>query len=220
MNNLNSLFKINEESKIYVDYIEQNVKNSKFYVIDNFFDDPDSIVEFLNKSPTHVWKEEESPSFNTIYFHDITHKISDFDDICPVYDLLSNLCGQTSRVRGLVTTNMFKFYEHEFNDYHNNFWCPHKDTGYTGLIYLNENDNFNGTNIYKKIDNSYKSNGVEHYKPWVPKEKFELIMTIPPVYNRMFLFNASKYYHGMNIYNCRYSHEEYRLNLAFFFDDE
>jgi hypothetical protein len=214
-----NIFKINEDSKIYVDYIEKDVKSSKFYVIDNFFEDPDFIVNYLSKNPPSVWKEKESPSYNTIYFDDLGHNIENVEDIIPVYDLLENLSGQKSKSYGNIYTNFFKFKNHDFNNYNKNFWYPHIDSGYTGIVYLNKNDLYNGTNIYRQRDSNYVQNPIEHYKPWVSKEYFDLLLTIPPNYNRLFLFNGYQYTHGMNIYNDRYSYDEYRMNMVFFFSN-
>ena len=35
-------------------------------------------------------------------------------------------------------TNVTKFIDKNFNDYENNYWYPHKDFGYTALIYFNK----------------------------------------------------------------------------------
>jgi hypothetical protein len=218
-NELDFIFKINENSKIQLDYIEENDIDSKFYVIEDFFENPDEIVKYLNKFKPNVWKKEHKLSYNTIYFQDMSQQLENIDAINPVYDLITNLCNQQSEFRGCISTNLFNFYKHNFNDYYENYWCPHKDPGYTALVYLNKDDYKNGTNIYRCIDPNHISVEPEHYKPWVSKEKFELIMTVPPKYNRLFLFNAAKYYHGMSIEDDRYSSGEVRKNLVFFFDE-
>jgi hypothetical protein len=213
-----NLFEINENSKIHVDYIEKDVKNSKFYVIEDFFKYPDEIVQYLYQTPPSVWKVDDSPSYNTIYFEDLRHNIENVKDLTSVYDLLGNLSGQKSKTYGSINTNLFKFKSHDFNNYNKNYWYPHKDAGYTGLVYLNKDDLYNGTNIYKEIDYEMDDSYPEHYKPWVSKEKLDLLMTVPPKYNRMFFFNAHDYTHGMNIHDDKYSFDEYRMNLVFFFD--
>lgn len=215
---LNHVFKINEDAKIEFDYIEKNVEESKFYVIEDFFENPDEITEFLTLTPPTIWKKEDEPSYNTIYFDDMVHEIESPNIIKPVYDLLGSICKEGAETYD-IRSNLFKFKNHHFNNFHENYWFPHKDHGHTGIVYLNKDDDYNGTNIYRCVDSTYSKLEVEHYQPWVPKEKFELIMTVPPKYNRLFLFNALKYYHGMNIFNDRYMGEsEYRMNLVFFFD--
>jgi hypothetical protein len=218
-NTENNIFKINEDSKIIFDYIEPNVEESKFYIIENFFSNPEGIVEFLSSMSPSIWKENSKPSYNTIYFDDMVHDIEAPSIIKPVYDLLGNICNQRTEIYN-IRSNLFKFKTHQFNNYHENYWSPHKDYGYTGIVYLNENDDYNGTNIYNCLDPTYSKIELEHYEPWIAKEKFELLMTVPPKYNRLFLFNGLKYYHGMNIFNNRYMGEsEYRMNLVFFFDN-
>jgi hypothetical protein len=215
---LNHVFKINENAKIEFDYIEKDVEESKFYVIEDFFENPDEITEFLTVTPPIIWKEDEEPSYNTIYFDDMVHEIEAPNVIKPVYDLLSNICNEGTETYD-IRSNLFKFKNHSFNNFHENYWFPHKDHGHTGIVYLNKDDDYNGTNIYRCIDPTYSRSEVEHYEPWISKEKFELTMTVPPKYNRLFLFNAFKYYHGMNISNDRYMGEnEYRMNLVFFLD--
>jgi hypothetical protein len=214
-----NVFEINENSKIYVDYIESGKKDSRFFVIDDFFQNPDFVVDFLNTISPNVWKENQSPSYNTIYFYDMRHKIKEVEEIKPVYDLLGNISGQKSKSYGEINTNCFKFNPHPFNDYNKNYWYPHRDAGYTGIVYLNTNDLYNGTNIYRPIKSCDDYDDLpEHYSPWYSKEDYDLLLTMPPKYNRMFFFNAYEYWHGMNIYNDRYSYNEYRLNLVFFFD--
>jgi hypothetical protein len=78
--------------------------------------------------------------------------------------------------------------------------------------------------VIKNLNPSeYPATGVhwtpEHYEPWKSKEKFELIHSIEPKYNRMILFDGFKYDHGMNICNDDYSSETYRMNQALFFRD-
>jgi hypothetical protein len=208
---LSQAFKVNEDAKIEFDYIEKDVEESKFYIIEDFFENPDEITEFLAITPS-ILKETE-PSYNTIYFDDLFHDIIAPNIIKPVYDLLESICNHSTNTYN-IRSNLFKFQNHSFNNFYENYWCPHKDDGYTGIVYLNKNDEYNGTNIYRCVDPTYIE--VDDYNPWVPKEKFELIMTVPPKYNRLFLFNGLKYYHGSNISNNRYMGDsEYRTILIF-----
>jgi hypothetical protein len=210
----NNIFKINEDSKIIFDYIEPDVEESKFYIIENFFSNPEDIVEFLSSMSPSIWKENSKPSYNTIYFDDMVHDIEAPNIIKPVYDLLGNICNQGTEIYN-IRSNLFKFKNHQFNNYHEHYWSPHKDYGYTGIVYLNENDDYNGTNVYKSIDLNFEITEPEHHQPWIPREKYDVLLSVPPKYNRLFFFNASEYFHGMNIYDDRYTHSEYRTNLVF-----
>jgi hypothetical protein len=216
--NLFDTFKINDNCIINSDYIEPGVEDSKFFVIDNFFKNPNEIKEYLFTLDTIVWKEDHKPSYNTIFFEDMKKFIIDVDALSPVYTILKNLCGYDPEVYDKAVANLFRFANHSFNNFYENYWAPHTDIGgYTGILYLNQNDFYNGTNIYRPVDPNFFVCEPEHYHPWIPKEKYELIITVPPIYNRLFFFNSSRYTHGMNICNNKYCNfdVEYRLNMVF-----
>ena len=214
------MFELNDNITIK----EYLVEDSPVYTIDNFYKNPEKIVSFLLKNEPEFHKIDEYPSFNSIYFEDKRHEFK-YDEVSKVYEFLKSICKQNPYTNGEeIVTNFFKFKKNSFNDYNNNYWFPHTDYGYTAIIYLNENDFYSGTNLYKNLNpNEYPATGAywtpEHYEPWKSKEKFELIHSIEPKYNRMILFDGFKYYHGMNICNDDYSSETYRMNQALFFRD-
>jgi hypothetical protein len=211
-----NIFEINSQYDLHMDYIDPEVEQSKFFIIENFFKTPDLVAEYIETLPSVVWKEDARPSFNTIYFYDLKKYILEDTRLVPIYELLSGLSGLEPENYDCAVVNLFKFNSHIFNNFYRNYWSPHVDFGgYTGLVYLNKDDNYNGTNIYRSIDPNFVTMEPEHHKPWVSKEKYELLMTVPPVYNRLFFFNGSKYDHGMNIYDNRYTRSEYRTNLVF-----
>ena len=49
------------------------------------------------------------------------------------------------------------------------------------------------------------------------KNKYKLIRTLKPKYNRCVLFDGKKFLHGQHVAGERYFHDEFRLNQAFFF---
>ena len=62
-----------------------------------------------------------------------------------------------------------------FNDYKNFYWWPHTDLGYTGIVYLNRENSFSGTNLYENLDQSSEPpNCSEHCFPWRPKSKYKV----------------------------------------------
>lgn len=206
--------------------ISKNIKlneeiffGSKIYTIDNFYKYPQKILNFFleNKPPVHK-KQSENLSLNQIYFDDRRHKIKS-NDVSHVYEFLSKLCGQKPFEDNLITTNFTRFKKSKFNDYVNNYWWPHRDPGYSAIIYLNENDEQSGTNLYldaylKKEIFKYTD---EHFCPWIDKSNFKLIKTLNPKFNRLILFDALKFVHGMNICNDYYFNQIYRMNQIYFF---
>lgn len=207
------MFEINQNPTIK----EKTIEGTKIYFIDKFYANPDEIVEYFLTTETPLWKNFESPSLNGIYFEDRRHLIHS-DEIIKVYKFLENLCGSKPNKENLITTNLTRFKKSDFNDYENNYWWPHRDTGYNGIVYLNKDNSSSGTNFYKNLDPlNEPPKCPEHYLPWRPKTKYELITTIESQYNQLVLFDGSKILHGMNICNNDYFSNTYRLNQAFFF---
>jgi hypothetical protein len=212
------MFELNDNITIQ----EFLVEDSPVYIIDNFYKNPEEIVNFLLETEPEFHKIDEYPSFNSVYFEDRRHDIQS-DEVIKVYEFLSNVCKQNIFGDGdEIVTNFFKFKKNSFNDYTNNYWHPHIDYGYNAIIYFNENDFCSGTNLYEYLNPSdnHPQNIPEHYAPWESKEKYKLIHSIEPRYNRMVLFDGFKYYHGMNICNDDYSGETYRINQVLFFQDD
>ena len=208
------MFELNENLEIKKELFEGTV----IYTIDDFYKNPKEVENYLfgkpNEIPLH--KIYEKPSFNGVYFEDRRHDSEDNLDLKKVYDFLSGLCGQSYEAPDIVT-NCSRFKKHEFNDYENCHWWPHKDTGYNGIVYFNDDDQ-NGTNFYNELIQPPDVN--EHYEPWRSKDEFEVIKHLEPKYNRLVFFDGWKFSHGMNISNDRYFGQEYRKNQVFFFDCE
>ena len=208
------MFELNNNLEIK----EELFQGTVIYTIDDFYRDPQQVENYLfrNISNLPLHKIEEKPSFNGIHFEDRRHPSKENFQLEKVYDFLSGLCGQSYEGSDLIT-NCARFKRHEFNDYENCHWWPHKDTGYNGIVYFNDDDQ-NGTNFYNELIPLPQVN--EHYAPWRSKDEFELIKHLEPKYNRLVFFDGWKFQHGMNISNDRYFGEEYRKNQVFFFDCE
>jgi len=211
------MFEINEDIKIKKYLIE----DSCIYIIDDFYKNPDENLNFILQFEPFFHKMDEYPSFNSIYFEDMRHSIQS-KKISKVYEFLSKICNQNpSNGYDKILTNFSRFKRNTFNDYAHNYWWPHLDSGYTGIIYLNKNDFYSGTNLYEIINsNEEPPDCSEHNAPWRPKKNFELIHSINPQYNRMVLFDGYKFTHGMNICNNDYFSDEYRINQVLFFKDD
>ena len=211
--NINDIFKINKDFQLNVEIFN----GSPIYTIDNFYQNPDSILNFFLNTNTVIHKKDQKPSYNQIYFDDRRH-IIESNYIESVYNFLGNLCKQTPISSSHIRTNVTRFKDHDFNDYANNYWWPHKDIGYNAIIYFNKNDDDCGTNLYLNMNpREEPPKCPEHFCPWRKKSNFKLIKSLNPKFNRMIMFDGLKFYHGMNICNNYYFKKEYRLNQVFFF---
>jgi hypothetical protein len=204
-----SLYDINNKS-----FVVEEFENSKIYIIDDFYKAPDLVQTKIFNQPSKLWKDWEKPSFNGKFFADVRHNFED-DSFEDVTKFLENICNQTSCNPKSIMTNVLKLYNHNFNDYKNCFWMPHKDLGYNGLIYLNQGNEHPGTNLY--YDNNLPANtDNEHYKPWVSKKLWKLAKILYSKYNRMVLFDGAKFYHGAAFTDNRFFAET-RINQVVFF---
>jgi len=66
------MFEFNYDAKVD----ERMVENTKVFTIDNFYNDPDEVVQFLiDRKPNTLWKDSESPSNNGVHFEERRHII-------------------------------------------------------------------------------------------------------------------------------------------------
>lgn len=213
------MFELNQNLKVKTEF----VYDSKIFIIDNFYKNPDIIVDFLLNQKADLWKMEDEyqPSHNGIYFEDMKHQIKS-EEIHEAYFFLQSLCQQKIHCLSDIDTNVTKFKRDSFNDYINCYWSPHRDVGYTAVVYLNVNDNKSGTNLYESLDPEHEpvDEYSEHYYPWRPKSKYKLLKSLEPKYNRMVMFDGRKFLHGANICNKDYFDQTYRLNQVYFFEYE
>jgi hypothetical protein len=216
-----NIFEFNEDSPIII----EEFMGSKIYYIDNFFKNPDIIVNFLDEIPPVLHEpviREGFKNLNGVYFSDMRHSLY-LKKYSPVVKYLSKICGKKpfyDTEYNLLETNYVKFNNTPFNNYKNNYWFPHVDGGYNGIIYLNKGDEQNGTNIYEPTADFYKikeCNNGEHTDPWKSKDRWLRLKTIKPKYNRCVLFDGARFFHGMNIENERYFENEFRKNIITFF---
>ena len=204
-----------------LDIKKEEFLNSIIYTIDNFYKNPDIVNNYLFKKPAPLHKQYESPTYNNVYFEDRRLRVLDWE-LEPVVTFLSKLISKEPSTYEIIT-NQARFYKHSFNDYKNCVWCPPNDNGYNGIVYFNKNDSKCGTTLYSPSEDEneidyYYSDIPEHSAPWRKKEKYKIIKTLEPKYNRLVLFDGYEFSHGMNIINDRYFSDEYRNNQVFFFE--
>ena len=213
---MTEIFDINPTIKIEKEILD----NKPIYKIENFYKNPFKVKELILSSNSLVHKFDQKPSYNQIYFDDRRAIIAS-EKINLVYKFLGKLCNQNplDKFENYITANLFKLYTNPFNDYKNNYWWPHIDEGYTGILYLNHDSEY-GTNLYKIINHDEEPQPPicnEHYSPWRKKNNYEIIKSIKPNFNKMVLFDANYFFHGVDICGKRYFKSEYRLNQVFFF---
>ena len=49
---------------------ENSLLGSKIYTVDNFYKDPEEVSDYLFNRESPLWKSEQIPSYNSLYFND------------------------------------------------------------------------------------------------------------------------------------------------------
>ena len=195
------------------EYTVETYRGSKIYTINDFYKYPDKIVDFISGNEPHYHKSNIKPSFNGVAFHDMRHDIQ-VEGLEDSVDILKPLCNQENKFGGRLLTNHFKLVDKRFNNYKDNYWWPHEDSGYTAIIYLNQ-FSYPGTNLYTPIEPP-NYNQIEHFVPWQSKKKWNLGKNLKAEYNKLVFFNSSYNPHGMDISSDLF-YNEIRLNQVLFF---
>ena len=213
-----NIFELNNIN-VEVEYLN----NSAIYTIDNFYKHPESVYEYIFEKPYMegrdcLWKLNEKPSYNGIHFED--RRFISFDEqVIDNYIFLSELINDMP-FKPEIYTNVTSFRDvdesKDFNNFQDNYWWPHRDYGYTGIVYFTEEG---GTNLYsdETTDDKNYITINEHHAPWRSKSDYELLKTLEPKYNRFVLFDGLKFLHGMDISTNRYFNGERRKNQVYFF---
>jgi len=185
-------------------------------VFSNFYKQPSIIYESLLNSELKLHKKDTN-SFNGHYFLDYRHTghIKKLDNIIKYFEHFTKQ--KCTHKDSNIITNMQKWFVNDFNDYKKNYWWPHYDSGYTLLIYLNNDNKENGLNLYEG-ETEYLKQLNEHITPWQSKKKFKLLRHIDTPFNTAILFNAKKLLHGCAV-NNDINFKNFRLNQAVFFDE-
>ena len=191
------------------------LKNSPIYIVDNFYSNPSEILNILQSNSPTVLHKTDKATKNTVEYDDLRHEIP-----CSFMNILSmsisNIHGQNPISKDLLYSNLWK--SHVPIPYETHYYYPHRDVGYTCLIYLNDyGEEYPGTNIYEpNCDVEEYLTREQHIHPWASKDEWNLIYTIPAKYNRLVIFNGKKFWHGMSLFDSRWVNHQ-RMNQVMFF---
>lgn len=199
-----------------------------YIVYDNFFDDPDLVVDFAN-SLEYKMGDGSWPGVRT---EDIGYYDYDFKKI--IVNKICRLFYPDSKYQWYIKTTFQKVEGMHDDKYHikNRGWI-HKDHSRIlgGIIYLDKNpEEDTGTSLYRsrKMVIPYSEEHDSCKKRWYTgqhvsddeyenyynstPENYEETLTVKNVYNRLFMFNGNSH-HGVKTYG---SVGNTRLTLPFF----
>ena len=211
---------------------ERKVAGTRAYQIDNFYSHPEWILNHICSTIPQPHGVKDSKS-NGVEYADVRHTKA-LPELRYYHEIIENLVGGIKYNnfgrkgviddKPLLKTNFMQWRDTEFNDYKNCYWWPHYDNCWSCIIYLNH-DASNGTNIYRDKDDYFRkvqTKNEEHHKPWHPKENYDLIDYLEPVFNRAYVFQAGKLMHGAAVNDETYFEKNglFRLNQVMFFDEE
>jgi tRNA U38,U39,U40 pseudouridine synthase TruA len=198
---------------------KETYRGTELYIMDNFFVDPDAVVNYLKQHSYPLHKQHLNPTHNGEFFFERRYQLKDdnFDSgWLESQSKFENLNVGVLQNPGKVLTNAFKLTRNEINDYKNNYWWPHTDKGYACVIYLNHYDG-PGTNFYGEHSfDVFSKNENTHSAPWRSRKKYTLDRILNARYNRMVLFNGNKIMHSMALDDDIWFDEE-RLTIVCFF---
>lgn len=200
-----------------------DIAGTRGYQFDNFYENPEFIFNHIISTPPRKTGINLSES-NGVYYTDMRHqryipKLKWYEDV-----IAENIGGvQNTSTTPALFTNFMHWDKDDFNDYKNNYWWPHLDSHWTFILYLNESEKNNGTNIYKPVGSYHdevQAKTVEHLTPWHPKEHFEVVDYFEPVFNRGYAFQSGRLLHGAAVNDETYFGDIFRLNQVMFFEEK
>lgn len=199
------------------------IEDSPAFIVDNFYATPHKVARYLFSRNTPLYKMYEGGSNNRngIDFED---RVFREQKLTPAHAFIEHLCGRKPFEECSISTNQHRFKCNNYNrKYKTHYWWAHLDGGYNGIVYFNH-DNVNGTNLYHNHSHQLPADE-EGTDPWIPKSHLKLVHHFEPKFNRLVLFDGSRFPHGMAINNDRYHCKRfvtapwntYRSNQVFFY---
>ena len=215
-----------EVEEIPLPYFER-----KYYQIDNFYKNPEAVLEYFHTECKYdLFKKSLPNTRNGKEFSDRRHTGSHYM-MHGVAEALKVVCGAKTFKNdpGPILTNTFQMHDRDYNNYKDNYWWPHLDHGWTALIYFNEGG-CEGTNLYHRpnapkliaqhgMDNLFRKGeeaNSEHTDPWADRDSWILGGNVKSAFNRVIIF-PSKIYHGQAVESDRWF-DEVRMNQVIFFN--
>jgi len=203
-------------------------KKFPILIIDDFYENPDKIINFANTLEFKKSKFGNFPGGRTEALHNLDKKL--FNYFCAkLFGVFYDFSYQKD-LKWNVVSNFYKIEKPNEQDNHTTGWI-HKDNQFmmAGLVYLNKDcKNSVGTKFYKKIKETdenlskYKNDyflGKIQLKEYLKvKEEynscFEETDCIEPVFNRMICYDTSYFHTNADISNLQTD----RLTQVFFVD--
>lgn len=214
------MFEINNN---FEDIKKIQVKNSTITIVDDFYKNPDLILNNLilkSKLELHNKPTFDNRTYNLHYFFDRSFQ-SYIEEMDVVVKKIEEVSKQKLITKENFILNVTRLKSTIFNEFDRKYWWPHKDEGATSLVYFNK-ENIAGTNFYEDIQGDQieieKNNEAEHFHTWREKSKYNLLHTVEAKFNRLILFDGKELLHGAAFVDYTYFNID-RINQVLFFNE-
>jgi len=191
------MWEINDNLHVHTHHVD----NQPIYEVENFYKYPTKVARFLFNRDNPTWKGYQEGKYDDRRWG--TH----LPEKLPSHEFIEKVFGL--EWQPALCTNLFRATSFPYKTH---YWWIHIDPYPAALVYFNEDDEVNGTNLYKPPYESTTEEGVE---PEIPKDQVELLYHIKPKYNKLVIFDGTYFPHGMALNDDRYFGNTYRKNQVF-----
>ena len=216
-----TVFKLNDD--LVYETIDTSV--AKITIIDDFYEDIDSVLDQIDKLPTTmVWRKQ--PNINKthfdgrkVYANNMTGSELRYTEDCDIINLTALITGYSGHkmaFRNILLVNCFQFTD-DLNlqdNYYGAHLDPYEEKDCAGqlaiVLFLNRHyEEGEGMNFYSKFDtDDLDDNNM------VSKDKVEVVKTIQGQCNRAVLFD-SKFPHGQHTPTDQFKKEMRHTQVIF-----